>query len=84
MKLTFRALLGRAAREIISVKNFALPQSRGPVRTPPCAPYLYKAIYKRLQNIGNDREEHVARTKVCGSANCLTDINSQSERPSED
>ena len=46
----------------------ALTQTRGPVRTPPCAPYPYKAIYKRLQNTGHDREEAVRRTKVCVSA----------------
>ena len=79
----FQSSLGRSDWYIVLAENFALPQSRGPVRTPPCAPYLYKAIYKRLQNIGNDREEHVARTKVCGSAKFLTDMISRAARPSK-
>ena len=45
--------------------------------------YLYKAIDKRSQNIGNDREEPVRRTKVCGSAIYLTDKSSRAARPSK-
>ena len=45
--------------------------------------YPYKAIDKRSQNIGNDREEPVRRTKVCGSATYLTDKISRAARPSK-
>ena len=45
--------------------------------------YLYKAIGKRSQNIGNDREEPVRRTKVCGSATYLTDKSSRAARLSK-
>ena len=45
--------------------------------------YPYKAIEKRSQNIGNDREEPVRRTKVCGSATYLTDKSSRAARSSK-
>ena len=45
--------------------------------------YPYKAIDKRSQNIGNDRQEPVRRTKVCGSATYLTDKSSRAARPSK-
>ena len=58
IRFAFRALLGRAARYLLSANYFALSQSLSPLCRAPDATYLYKitenqSLYDHINNISN-------------------------------
>ena len=89
MKHIFRALLGRAARYLLSVslsrsRTLCVYADLSARYRAPHGHVLYFAIFYRSFYIDRARWEHEARTKRGGSAKFLGETKYQSEHPSED